>query len=135
DQDDRDERGNGCEWQHFIELEQRYRVVFLYRPYQGGVAFIHNLVQCSVAEYGKPEKGKNRRHKHHPENKLADGAPAADFRNKKTDKRRPRNRPAKNKQGPVTNPVAAAVCLQIEGSLDDVVEVAAGVLQKAFQNM
>src|SRR5690606_16852357 len=135
DQDDSDEGRNRCKRQYFIEFEQRNRVVLLYRPNQRGVTLVHDFVQRRVTEYGKPQEGKNRRHKHHPEHELTDGAPTADFRNKKANKRRPGNRPAKNEQCPVTNPVAAAVCLQIKRSLDNVVEVAAGVLQKTFQNM
>ena len=100
-----------------------------------GIALVHNLVQSGVAEDGKPQKGKDGRHQHYTHHKLTDRAAATDLGHEQPDKRCPGDGPAKNKQGPVADPVTAGIGLQVKSAFDNKVQVAAGVLQEALENM
>ena len=72
---------------------------------QARIALVHDQMQSGVTEDGKPQEGEHRRDQHDTDYKLANGATAANFGNKQPDKRGPSDRPAKNKQRPVANPV------------------------------
>src|SRR5690606_24454161 len=87
-----------------------------------------------VTEYREPEEGEEGGYQHHTEDELADGATTADLGDEQADKGCPGDGPAEDEQGPVADPVTARVGLQVEGPLDDVVQVAAGVLQEGLEN-
>src|SRR5690606_17518350 len=135
DQQYGEKRNDSGEGQYFIEPEQSGGVVRLDIPDQRLVALVHDQVQGGVAKNGKPQKREDGGHQHHPHHELANGAPAADSRDKQPDKGRPGDGPAKDEQGPVADPVAAGIGLQIKGALHDIVEVTAGILQKALEDV
>ncbi len=110
-------------------------MVCLHFADQGVIALVHDQVQRGVAKDGKPHEGEYRGHEHHADDKLPYGATPADLGNEQADERCPGDGPAEDEQGPVANPVTARIGLQVESALDDVVQVAARVLQKALQNV
>src|SRR5690606_25431113 len=110
------------------QLEPGDGVARLHLTNQAAVALVDDQVQCGVTEYREPEEGEEGRYQHHPEDELADGATTADLGDEQADKGCPGDGPAEDEQRPVADPVTARVGLQVEGALDDVVQVAAGVL-------
>jgi len=102
---------------------------------QGVVTLVHDQVQGGVAKDGEPEESEYCRHQHHPDHKLADGAATADLGDEQAHERGPGDGPAEDEQGPVADPITARVGLQVEGALDDMVEVAAGILQEALEDV
>src|SRR5699024_2999000 len=134
DEDDGDRRHDGGQRQLFQQPEDGDGVVLLHVADKGGVSLVENLVECRFAKHRKPEECEKRRHQHDTNHKLADGAAPADLGNEQSHKGRPGDGPPKDEQGPVSYPVAAGIGLQVEGALDDVVQIGAGILQKRFQN-
>ena len=116
------------------QLEQGDSLVCLHFADQGGVTLVHDQVQGRVTEHREPQEGEHGRHQHHAKNELANGAPTADLGDKQPDKGRPGDGPAEDEQGPVTDPVTVRVGLQVEGTLDDVVQIAAGILQEGLED-
>src|SRR5690606_28546476 len=134
DQQHGQEGGHRGEGELLQQLEQRDGVIRLDLIDQLAVALVDDQVQCGVAEYREPEEGEEGGYQHHTEDELADGATTADLGDEQADKGCPGDGPAEDEQGPVADPVTARVGLQVEGPLDDVVQVAAGVLQEGLEN-
>src|SRR5690606_39924900 len=131
----RQQRNKERPGQHVEQFEQGNRVIILHVRDQRVQTFIHDQVQGGVAKYREPQESEHRWHQHDTEHKLADGTAAADLGDKHAHKRRPGNGPAEDEQRPVTDPVTAAVGLQLEGTLDNTAQVAAGILQEGFQDV
>ena len=110
-------------------------MIRLYFTYQRLFALLHNKVQCGVTKDGEPEEGEQSRYCQHPEYELTNSTATADLRNKEAHKRRPGNRPGKDEQRPVTNPVAVRIGLHIEGAFNNTTQIRPGVLQQGIKNM
>ncbi len=90
-------------------------------------------VNGGIAEHRHPEQGEAGRHQQHPGDEFANGAAARDARDEQADEGRPRDPPAPVKQGPATDPVGRFVGVQVEGLVDDVRQVGAGVLHEGLE--
>src|SRR5690606_10524378 len=139
DEEQRDQHhgdgGNDSGQRQLLEqFEQGNGVIRLYLVDQLGRALVDDQGERSIAEYREPEEGEDGGDQHHPEDKLANGPPAADLGDEQPDEGGPGDGPAEDEQRPVADPVTARIGLQIEGPFDDVVQIAAGVLQEGFQN-
>ena len=102
---------------------------------EGVVTLVHDQVQRGVTEDREPTEREQCGHEHHADDELAYGPSAADLGDEQAHEGGPGDGPAKDEQGPVADPVAARVGLQIEGAFYDMVQVTARVLQETLEDM
>ena len=122
------------------QLVDRHRRLFQRRLAQLHRTVVNHQIQCRVTEDRQPGQGKAQRDQQHPSHQLTHGTATGNTRNEHAYEWGPGNPPRPVEQGPQTQPAfgflgVAFVHVQVEGFHDDTVEVIAGVLHKAVEQV
>ncbi|MNH19610.1 hypothetical protein D3C79_793510 [compost metagenome] len=115
------------------ESKQREGTVLTDHSSQILHAIVEDHMDCRVAEHGHPQQGETRRHEQYAADEFADGPPSRNTCDEQTHEGRPGQPPAPVQQGPAADPVGGLVSVEIEGFIDDVRKVGAGILYIGLQ--